>query len=376
MVSATADAAAAANAAFQAAPSWLTRANTPSANDLFGNLVNQNTPNDSAAAQPPAPPQQNNADAAPPPPPDNNRRQNNAAPITIRRRPTTTTRPIRRHRTMIPATRQMPTRRPTPTTLIPARTRTPAVRRAAPPANHRPRPHRTRRKRPIRSPRTRTPTRIRPRWMQPSWLNRSALPRRRRLPSRCRHPRPRPMCPRQHRPPAARRRRWPLLRPRLPPVRNRSRRRPDHPSRAKPIQTKPTRARPRRQRTATRLQRPPVSASELVTSSGAQADHSRFDARGYDDPDQGDRARHAEDRPRKDSRSGHRRLRDQLGVDRRDRGHHSERYRRRRPRPPESRRRQMPPSRERLRMPQLKRPRLPPVTTRPLQTPPTQPQPT
>ncbi|MFZ0767130.1 MAG: hypothetical protein WAN01_24925, partial [Bradyrhizobium sp.] len=65
MLSATQDAAAAANASFQAAPSWLTRSNAP-ANDLFGNLVSQNTPSDSSAALPPPPPQQNEADASPP----------------------------------------------------------------------------------------------------------------------------------------------------------------------------------------------------------------------------------------------------------------------------------------------------------------------
>ncbi len=80
MVSATPDAAAAANAAFQAAPSWLTRANTPPANDLFGNLVNRNTPSDTAAALPPPPPPQNNADAAPRPPDNNAAANNNAAP--------------------------------------------------------------------------------------------------------------------------------------------------------------------------------------------------------------------------------------------------------------------------------------------------------
>jgi flagellar hook-length control protein FliK len=66
VLSATQDAAASANAAFQAAPSWLTRSNTPPANDLFGDLVSQNTQNDSTAA-PPAPlPAQNGPDAPPP----------------------------------------------------------------------------------------------------------------------------------------------------------------------------------------------------------------------------------------------------------------------------------------------------------------------
>jgi flagellar hook-length control protein FliK len=73
-----------ANAAFQAAPSWLTRSARPSANDLFGNLVSQNTPSDSNAAPPPPPPPPNNADASPPPQSDNkppaNHAGNNAAP--------------------------------------------------------------------------------------------------------------------------------------------------------------------------------------------------------------------------------------------------------------------------------------------------------
>src|ERR1700761_3334965 len=79
VVSATPDSAAAANAAFQAAPAWLTRANTPPANDLFAGLVNQNTPNDSATALPPPPPSQsqNSADTSPPPP-ANNASNNNA----------------------------------------------------------------------------------------------------------------------------------------------------------------------------------------------------------------------------------------------------------------------------------------------------------
>jgi flagellar hook-length control protein FliK len=50
---------AAANAAFQAAPSWLTRPDASPANDIFGSLVHQNTPAErpaSAAPPPPAPP--------------------------------------------------------------------------------------------------------------------------------------------------------------------------------------------------------------------------------------------------------------------------------------------------------------------------------
>jgi flagellar hook-length control protein FliK len=70
VLSATQDASA--NAAFQAAPSWQTRAAPPSANDLFGSLVRQNAHNDSKAAPPSPPPPQNNTDAPPPPHTDNN----------------------------------------------------------------------------------------------------------------------------------------------------------------------------------------------------------------------------------------------------------------------------------------------------------------
>jgi flagellar hook-length control protein FliK len=79
VLSATQDAAA--NAAFQAAPSRPTRSNAPLANDLFGDLVSQNTPNDATAAPPPPPPlpppAQNGADT-PPPAADNAAPANNA----------------------------------------------------------------------------------------------------------------------------------------------------------------------------------------------------------------------------------------------------------------------------------------------------------
>ena len=77
MVSATLDAAA--NAAFQAAPSWLTRANTPPANDLFRDLVSQNAPQDPTNALPLPPPPSNNAEAPPPPPPAHHGAANNNA---------------------------------------------------------------------------------------------------------------------------------------------------------------------------------------------------------------------------------------------------------------------------------------------------------
>ena len=81
MLSATPDAAAAANAAFQAAPSWLTRSSPPPANDLFGNLVSQNAQGQSAGAQPPAPqPSQNNGPEAPPPAADHSPAANHSAP--------------------------------------------------------------------------------------------------------------------------------------------------------------------------------------------------------------------------------------------------------------------------------------------------------
>jgi len=65
-----------ANAAFQAAPSWLTRPDPPPANDVFRSLVHQSTPGDQPpppAPHSPAPPAtQNHADVSPPPAHHNN----------------------------------------------------------------------------------------------------------------------------------------------------------------------------------------------------------------------------------------------------------------------------------------------------------------
>ena len=236
VLSATQDAAAAANASFQAAPSWLTRSNAP-ANDLFGNLVSQNTPSDSSAALPPPPPPPNRMMRPP-------RRRRQATPrlqitpITAQPAPATTPLPRKRRRAVIqaipPITRRHPMPAPAPALLpmVPA-----TALRLMGPANP-PRPRR--RRRAIRNPATTSPRltpRMRLRSTQPSWRNRSAIrrPRRRRLPLWFPHPRQQPTCLRQRRPPAFPRPHWPLPLPRSPPVHNRLHRRPGHPSRPRPI---------------------------------------------------------------------------------------------------------------------------------------------
>ncbi len=66
-----------ANAAFQAAPQWSTRSDQSPANDIFGALVNQNTPSDNAAAPVPPPPARRSDDT--PPPADNSAATNNTS---------------------------------------------------------------------------------------------------------------------------------------------------------------------------------------------------------------------------------------------------------------------------------------------------------
>ena len=183
VLSATQDAAAAANASFQAAPSWLTRSNTPPANDLFGNLVSQNTPSNSSAALPPPPPQQNDAAASPPssgdPAPANN--ANNSAASAGNNTACPASAGERRFQAIPPITRRHPMPAPVPPLLpmVPAT----ALRQMGPANPPRPR----RRRRAIRNPATTSPRltpRMRLRSTQPSWRNRSAIrrPRRRRLP--------------------------------------------------------------------------------------------------------------------------------------------------------------------------------------------------
>ena len=151
---------AAANAAFQAAPQWSARSDQPPANDLFGALVNNNTPADTVTTPPPPPPQRRTDDA--PPPADNA----GAGERSVQSGGKQRSEQQRQRRTALRRQcQQRQLRRPTRHCGNPA---IPDEVRAGP------------RKPTPRSRRTSRPMKIRPRWIRPSWRSRPLSPRRRR----------------------------------------------------------------------------------------------------------------------------------------------------------------------------------------------------